>query len=254
MSVWVEISSSMSNVAATMVTLHVSVWVEIYQSLTKLIIDFVTLHVSVWVEIGLIVTIWFIINGHAPRERVSWNWKITECITINWRHAPRERVSWNQAEKIERRADIRHAPRERVSWNDKVSKVFLGTLVTLHVSVWVEIRSSVSFFNACSSRSTWACELKCCLNRTLRWGLSSRSTWACELKWFLINLQKPCTPVTLHVSVWVEILFILSKILISIRHAPRERVSWNDKYVICGYRIPRHAPRERVSWNVRSTM
>ena len=76
-------------------------------------------------------------------------------------------------------------------------------------------------------------------------------------------------------------------------HAPRERVSWNDKYVICGYRIPvtlhvsvwveicgvrlsrlrtesrstwacelkflryddiseliSHAPRERVSWNV----
>ena len=50
---------------------------------------------------------------------------------------------------------------------------------------------------------------------------TSRSTWACELKWaFVYNGSEPYG------------------------HAPRERVSWNDKYVICGYRIP----QSRSTW------
>ena len=34
-----------------------------------------------------------------------------------------------------------------------------------------------------------------------------------------------------------------------IRHAPRERVSWNQSYLIKYINISSHAPRERVSWN-----
>ena len=32
-------------------------------------------------------------------------------------------------------------------------------------------------------------------------------------------------------------------------HAPRERVSWNDKNIGIKLKKPGHAPRERVSWN-----
>ena len=33
--------------------------------------------------------------------------------------------------------------------------------------------------------------------------------------------------VTLHVSVWVEIDYVYKNISMAMRHAPRERVSWN---------------------------
>ena len=85
---------------------------------------------------------------------------------------------------------------------------------------------------------------------------------------FLVGLEKSI--VTLHVSVWVEILVICTSCKTAIRHAPRERVSWNCQQK-SSYRLYQvtlhvsvwveififtlikwtccHAPRERVSWN-----
>ena len=163
---------------------------------------------------------------HAPRERVSWNIK-----GLSW---PHERIG--------------HAPRERVSWNEKFPTINTIFDVTLHVSVWVEIgvfAIFVKFFTSHAPRervswnmplsiklhfksgSTWACELKWmslnCLLRP-RW---SRSTWACELK-FDVRFPNFAT-------FW--------------RHAPRERVSWNEKSAKTESDMNGHAPRERVSWN-----
>ena len=78
----------------------------------------------------------------------------------------------------------RHAPRERVSWNLLIRSQDNVILVTLHVSVWVEIKSLKS------------------LTVTLK---ESRSTWACELKFLSTFTQTFLHYVTLHVSVWVEI-------------------------------------------------
>ena len=207
-------------------------------------------------------------------------------------HAPRERVSWNNEQNFKVATLQRHAPRERVSWNEKfptIETIFDVTLhvsvwveicelyvcrngagVTLHVSVWVEIHHSVLLFYRHTSRSTWACELKCAWEPFPRWPIPSRSTWACELKWFLSFYPHQSDIVTLHVSVWVEMLEFenVKKIKASrstwacelkftppqiqdtqSRHAPRERVSWNHKLVRRLVEQLGHAPRERVSWN-----
>ena len=74
------------------------------------------------------------------------------------------------------------------------------------MSVWVEI--AVSQFcddMVCGSRSTWACELKLTLEKSLTFTKShaprERVSWnAVILRKFEIDLN-----VTLHVSVWVEI-------------------------------------------------
>ena len=58
-------------------------------------------------------------------------------------------------------------------------------IVTLHVSVWVEIVTVPTYLPKKSM---------------------SRSTWACELKWYGYYLLRISPAVTLHVSVWVEIL------------------------------------------------
>ena len=98
---------------------------------------------------------------HAPRERVSWNhlddteegdltqsrstWAcelkwIIPTLVLQWSsHAPRERVSWNNEWSYDFRGSGRHAPRERVSWNAEKYTEFAEEVVTLHVSVWVEI-------------------------------------------------------------------------------------------------------------------
>ena len=121
-----------------------------------------------------------------------------------------------------------HAPRERVSWNINFGwPIFTIPLVTLHVSVWVEIPASDSRQKTIVSRSTWACELKCQRFVLTIWKSWSRSTWACELKLFLYTVLLNCPLVTLHVSVWVEIDVLDISLYDSRCHAPRERVSWN---------------------------
>ena len=86
-----------------------------------------------------------------------------------------------------------------VRWN-----YVIVSIVTLHVSVWVEMQYPSSSFVKVVSRSTWACELKCIsvndictsyghaprervswnvfINYWLSQQMTSRSTWACELK------------------------------------------------------------------------
>ena len=189
-----------------------------------------------------------------------------------------------------------HAPRERVSWN--IGSVIGEDIdyVTLHVSVWVEIL--VKIFNCYFdlSRSTWACELKCflyCLElNSNSHAPRERVSWNSDIlivscmprshaprervSWnskFITLLPRP-PQVTLHVSVWVEMMIIqtnswqdivtlhvsvwveicchFNRLSAPCRHAPRERVSWNcrrDRHI---WRCDSHAPRERVSWNWHS--
>ena len=124
-------------------------------------------------------------KGHAPRERVSWNFNSCAVTILQWCHAPRERVSWNR---------VVHG------WAGQ-------RLVTLHVSVWVEIEEEMLRVSMGESRSTWACELKWFVRGGMKPKDESRSTWACELKYscYLRNSYRFC-------------------------HAPRERVSWNIFY------------------------
>ena len=143
----------------TKVTLHVSVWVEMYGLQCQSKGYKVTLHVSVWVEIERCMCyVW------AFKSRSTWAcelklYTIFSFLILNG-HAPRERVSWNM-EKRENIENINsHAPRERVSWNILPTAQKFHGRVTLHVSVWVEIidLGECTFFT--KSRSTWACELK----------------------------------------------------------------------------------------------
>ena len=98
-----------------------------------------------------------------------------------------------------------HAPRERVSWNCLSRQYIFYYIVTLHVSVWVEIHVYVTILWYFRSRSTWACELKFpvwpLLSEYSSHAPRERVSWnVCWPKNCLI-----CT-VTLHVSVWVEIV------------------------------------------------
>ena len=163
------------------VTLHVSVWVEMktlliwasrfwshaprervsWNCLSRQYIFYyiVTLHVSVWVEIHVYVTIlWYF------RSRSTWacelKFPVWHLLSEYSSHAPRERVSWNVTYLLYTVFHCRHAPRERVSWNHKVRWLVSLLLVTLHVSVWVEITRMVNVEDNKKSRSTWACELK----------------------------------------------------------------------------------------------
>ena len=120
-----------------------------------------------------------------------------------------------------------HAPRERVSWNLLIRSQDNVILVTLHVSVWVEICWNLSSKYRKSSRSTWACELKCSHVRSNHSTLWSRSTWACELKFhsdFTTNEEIRSR------STWACELKCKGTGGVCRRnsHAPRERVSWNS--------------------------
>ena len=209
---------------------------------------YVTLHVSVWVEIRIT----FPTRYPTSQSRSTWACEL-KCTVIsshwNWySHAPRERVSWNTAGNWRWDCWPCHAPRERVSWNSILPKFQQLCLVTLHVSVWVEMTRSlwnVSDWRVTLHVSVWV-EILCQMIYlkhelvTLHvsvwveissltpavWVFQSRSTWACELKF---------SPAIRTVS--------------SLRHAPRERVSWNVLPCVCNYFLTRHAPRERVSWN-----
>ena len=142
---------------------------------------------------------------HAPRERVSWNHVYISVFPYFCSHAPRERVSWNFSYGLRLTLWCCHAPRERVSWNAFYSLCNFLVMVTLHVSVWVEITNKIFKVATWQSRSTWACELKLDCKCSLLSDLRSRSTWACELKLFVLQLLVVALQVTLHVSVWVEI-------------------------------------------------
>ena len=160
----------------------------------------VTLHVSVWVEMR---TRWrhiILITSHAPRERVSWNCKDVDFDAEDFK----SRSTWACELKFYVLAfyqmPLCHAPRERVSWNCCQNIPELRLIVTLHVSVWVEISSLTSAVRIFQrSRSTWACELKCSIHSANLGKSESRSTWACELK---LNLPFTPTQNTQSRSTW----------------------------------------------------
>ena len=105
------------------VTLHVSVWVEMSWTFVNTMLMLVTLHVSVWVEIGG--------KRAVPKPLLS---RSTWACELKCFDPPQIRPK------------RRHAPRERVSWNSqRPCKQPDACAVTLHVSVWVEIK-----YNWCS--------------------------------------------------------------------------------------------------------
>ena len=138
------------------------------------------------------------------------------------------------------------------------------------MSVWVEINTGKIIDVYKKSRSTWACELKLTLEKSLTFTKShaprERVSWnAVILRKFEIDLN-----VTLHVSVWVEIyvqfcenIDYLSRstwaceLKLLPYHAQMfER--WSRSTWACELKLPdtnkftaktSHAPRERVSWN-----
>ena len=181
-SVWVEIRGLSIRLTICAVTLHVSVWVEITYKCRLNSAVFVTLHVSVWVEMHVHFHVCIKWKCHAPRERVSWNalvqireyllfvtlhvsvWVEILCVTCAVQQGG-SRSTWACELKFYVLAfyqmPLCHAPRERVSWNCCQNIPELRLIVTLHVSVWVEISSLTSAVRIFQrSRSTWACELK----------------------------------------------------------------------------------------------
>ena len=165
------------------VTLHVSVWVEMQNGLQA---SRIKKSRSTWAcELKLFLSMrfsWYS-RCHAPRERVSWNFRRYNIWQDTSSHAPRERVSWNILEEKEKNSSagsrstwacelkwhwymviivaVCHAPRERVSWNHSPPfPDYFRHLVTLHVSVWVEMDLRYIPCRRHGSRSTWACELK----------------------------------------------------------------------------------------------
>ena len=165
-----------------------------------------------------------------------------------------------------------HAPRERVSWNLLILLDVGAAIVTLHVSVWVEIWPCFGLNHLLPSRSTWACELKwptqvwhlfhlvtlhvsvwvemTCLPRHFsNFSVTLHvSVWV-EMQICSAAFRKPF--VTLHVSVWVEMTTWKSWQIFS----ARSRSTWACELKWPHGRVGRysqrgHAPRERVSWNL----
>ena len=203
---------------------------------------------SVWVEMITFSYFSQSARRHAPRERVSWNCRFFLGFCQVFRHAPRERVSWNDNEVIE---------------NSTVN-------VTLHVSVWVEIWkkekiSKILICHAPRERVSWNSFPYSCTYQVASHAPRERVSW--NDKYVICGYR---IPVTLHVSVWVEICGVrLSRLRTESRstwacelkfwdmqlaklrssHAPRERVSWNADFLWNADETKCHAPRERVSWN-----
>ena len=171
---------------------------------------------------------------HAPRERVSWNNYMSKRNFELFSHAPRERVSWNIVKKFKRlqrcksrstwacelkfmdKDFLRYAIGSRSTWacelKSSIYRQFNYTwLVTLHVSVWVEIKHSNLLFRI--------------YDVTLH-----VSVWV-EILIPLVRIQ--LVQVTLHVSVWVEIFWTCYWWKPNRCHAPRERVSWNSLRISC---------------------
>ena len=125
-----------------------------------------------------------------------------------------------------------HAPRERVSWNLWVKTQWMVLLVTLHVSVWVEIfckiSSEIGFAShAPRERVSWNVNdngtkvifRSHAPRERVSWNDIYEGMPACErshaprerVSWnMMADIDKAKLAVTLHVSVWVEISDIAS--------------------------------------------
>ena len=143
-----------------------------------------------------------------------------------------------------------HAPRERVSWNyfnQDIRRERVG--------------------HAPRERVSWNCQMTYLKHELLSHAPRERVSWNAKTS---LKRSWPIK-VTLHVSVWVEILnrersdhlawvTLHVSVWVEMRlrrarqkrykcHAPRERVSWNIGFGGCFLEAHSHAPRERVSWN-----
>ena len=187
---------------------------------------------------------------HAPRERVSWNNSVRH-FTANFLQS---RSTWACELKLYTIFSFLILNGSRSTWacelkfNLHFCKWHLH-LVTLHVSVWVEIQNLFAHIN----------NVFVTLHVSVWVEIATRFSNCCTLY------------VTLHVSVWVEIQCPLKLCDSIYRHAPRERVSWNSSissnifamsvtlhvsvwveiitFSYFNQSARRHAPRERVSWN-----
>ena len=210
---------------------------------------------------------------HAPRERVSWNMKYEEVSSavkgsrstwaceLKWTKKSRNsRISWSRSTwacELKFKDSISWKLWNVVTlhvsvWVEICWGVFqlLKWKVTLHVSVWVEIPLLVVYIHLYVSRSTWACELKYTpaqmYNRTyLRHAPRERVSWNFSII-FIYGIgfcHAPRERVSWNIC-------LSSKLKRCTGHAPRERVSWNSKAIDEQSDLKSHAPRERVSWNV----
>ena len=163
------------------VTLHVSVWVEMPFITSYKTGVYVTLHVSVWVEIFQIMYALLHRRSRSTwacelklercwetetelQSRSTWACELKYRLWGNVRMWAESRSTWACELKLARQPYshiwLSHAPRERVSWNADCLQSSNEYVVTLHVSVWVEMLMIISIALSELSRSTWACELK----------------------------------------------------------------------------------------------
>ena len=120
-----------------------------------------------------------------------------------------------------------HAPRERVSWNALLVSCDDYHIVTLHVSVWVEI------YRSCWKSHGMTCHAP-----------RERVSWNEKEK---AKQKSPLSHAPRERVSWNEVFCSIWDT--TKRHAPRERVSWNLIIKLKSRELFRHAPRERVSWN-----
>ena len=103
----------------------------------------------------------------------------------------------------------RHAPRERVSWNNISIKPLICVVVTLHVSVWVEI-CQLHFLilsdDVTLHVSVWV-EIS---DEQMTPAINARHAPRERVSWNIHCCHRRfLSSVTLHVSVWVEMLVAL---------------------------------------------
>ena len=165
-------------------------------------------------------------EGHAPRERVSWNigiklFKVLKVVTLH--------VSvWVEIYSRKRHENGAFVTLHVSVWVEIISDTVLqgNGIVTLHVSVWVEITSSypsVMIRKVTLHVSVWveivhilviqlhvvvtlhvSVWVEMIASKVISHFSMSRSTWACELKLSVCQFPTVILNVTLHVSVWVE--------------------------------------------------
>ena len=153
------------------------------------------------------------------------------------------------AETCQASIESRHAPRERVSWNKEPEKPDCYPKgVTLHVSVWVEMQKLVierikTRCHAPRERVSW--NIIKVYKQNKKKGHAPRE----RVSWNIVDGCRVTTEdVTLHVSVWVEIFNASSTTIEGV-----SRSTWACELkldsVLLSFSLNRHAPRERVSWN-----
>ena len=166
---------------------------------------------------------------HAPRERVSWNIGFVQAF-LNLRSS---RSTWAcelKWQNVNRKRNWKsHAPRERVSWNRQqfqIHNFFRSHAPRERVSWNTEVVTSPHMERGHAPRERVSWNKNPPLLRTQFAPVTLHvSVWV-EMLW--AELLNEWATVTLHVSVWVEILWATKNKISWFSHAPRERVSWNS--------------------------